>query len=227
MKIVLAGSSGAGKSTLARWISENYDLPYKENSAGMIMLPSDKENLRIRYGYNGDLGQEGVLKLCQKDPGFGLAFQLAVLKAREALAEREKFIYDRSALDPAVFFLHQVGENWNEETNVQVLHECAKVLSRYDLIIYLPLISIDREFHNIQIEREANGGRFAHKFFQWKIDQLFLSTYKLLVHMNIMYGWHLPMPPLSEIRFWNWHIRTSQAAGLIERLKNKIPQGTI
>ena len=168
MKVVMLGASGAGKTTLAKKIAEKTGLKYIENSAGLILTGKAKERLQREYGYEGNLGQRGVINKSHLSVSFAVDFQDWVLKSRtELLQSNEDVIIDRSPLDPTVFWLNQVVHNTAQDLTEGFLKLCFDSMfeSGVTHLIRVPLL-------NPEYTIEDNNSRVANWWFQKKIDLL-------------------------------------------------------
>lgn len=175
MKIVIAGASGSGKTTLARALAAHFSFQFVENSASLIMDPMWKEQLNMAYGYKGNWGQRKVINESHINPKFGRDFQVGILHARFMLANTYgNQIYDRSSLDPIVFYLNQVVHNDQQQVSEAFIRDCVRSLSNIDLILRIPL-------QNPNDEIENNESRVNNWFFQKKIDDLFDTAINLAV----------------------------------------------
>lgn len=214
MKVVIAGASGSGKTTLAKSLASHFNWEFTENSAGLIMSNEDKMYLKERYGYHGDWGQRAVINISHKEPGFGKFFQEAILRARYRIGERNAdAIYDRSALDPIVFYLNQVVHNEVQDDSEHFIHKCIGGLRHVNLIIRLPL-------QNPQKTIENNGSRVDNWYFQRKIDYLFSLAIDLVKEEANANRYLLEHHKLSVATCptWDWNDRFQWAVKQVQRL---------
>lgn len=217
MKVVIAGASGSGKTTLARAIAKHFGWEFKENSAGLIMSEEDKMFMKQKWGYKGDWGQLGVINSSFANRDFALYFQESILRARKRIIKSPgNSIYDRSALDPMVYFLNQCVDNWDQDTSDLFLQSCVRGLEGVDLIIRLQLVNPDRKI-------EDNGSRIANWFFQQKIDALFDRSLKMAVEINKLHEYMVgdASPQIVGISVWDWESRFGLAQRFVETLIRK------
>lgn len=203
MKVVIAGASGSGKTTLAKALAANFGWGFIENSAGKIIGTPDKLELSNKYSYEGNWGQRKVINQSHIMPQFGRDFQEAVLQARMYLREQPgNYIYDRSSLDPIVFYLNQVVHNDTQYISEMFIKECVRGLRGIDLILRLPLQNPDEKI-------EDNNSRVANWFFQKKIDDLFDTA----LEMVLKYREELQGKEIHVDRCpaWDWETRLSWA----------------
>lgn len=157
--ITLSGASGVGKTTLAKWISEEYKIPFIELSTKPLWK---------------DWGIQSHKQLIQKtimEPNWGLAFQEAVLKMREkAFMYSGNMVCDRGAWDAWIYFLMQVVPFISENETNEYLVKC------YNLHKYVT--------HNIFIRAtgipdiEDDGKRITNRFYQESFDVLMVNSLK-------------------------------------------------
>lgn len=213
MKVVLAGPSGSGKTTLAKALATHFNWTFVENSAGLIMDDINKQSLKDRFGY-GNWGQRKVINESHTQPAFGREFQRYILSARERLINADgNHVYDRSALDPIVFYLNQVVHNDGQEDSEQFIHACISRMYNVDLILRIPLQNPDREIEN-------NESRVNNWFFQRKIDKLYDEAIDLL-HMENHFNPHLldnHQIRILKCPCWEWDVRLAWAINATNQL---------
>ena len=216
MIVCLAGPSGSGKTTLAKALAEHFNWKFKENSAGLIISNTHKDYMAAQFGYNGDLGQAEVINKSHKDPLFGLYFQQTIVEARikllhDTLAMGKNAIYDRGPLDPIVFYLNQVVNNFDEKTADRFFESCMPGLRNVDLIIRVPL-------QNPNCEIENNGSRIANWYFQMKIDLLYDQAIHIaswMVKKNHLLFENKPIR-VTRTSTWDWGKRLTECIKMIE-----------
>lgn len=212
MKVVIAGASGSGKTTLAKALAESLGWKFQENSAGLIISPKDKEEMHIHWGYTGNWGQQRVINSSSQWVGFGKYFQESVLRARKLLIESSgRAVYDRSALDPIVFWLNQVVHNVSQEETEGFIHQCVSGLREVDLILRLPLQNPDKGI-------EDNGSRVNNWYFQRKVDSLFDLAIDLVLEVSLEHPEILGDHVIHICRCpsWDWVERLHWAKHMIE-----------
>lgn len=216
MKVVLAGASGSGKTTLAKALAENFKWNFTENSAGLIMGKEHKRILSERFGYGGDWGQKKVINHSHKVPEFGRAFQEYILAARYGLMQQEEnAVYDRSSLDPIVFYLNQIVHNDQQEDSGHFIRKCVAGLRNVDLILRIPL-------QNPHDEIENNESRVNNWYFQKKVDLMFDLAMDMMVKENNAYPELLGKKRLiiKVCPTWDWDQRLAWGINSIARLVN-------
>lgn len=215
MKVAIAGASGSGKTTLAKALAAHFGWKFTENSAGLIIRPEDKEYLKDRYGYSGNWGQRTVINNSHKTPEFGRDFQRAILKARYLLKDEPgNHVYDRSSIDPMVFFLNQIVHNETQAETEAFMESCIAGLSGIDLVLRLPL-------QNPSMIIEDNNSRVANWFFQYKIDHLFDASIELICNPGgVISASRFRKSPITFERCpkWDWTARLEWAVACVNRI---------
>lgn len=170
LKIALCGPSGSGKSTLARKISELTDIPYKENSAGLLLPPADQEYLVNQYGWS-KAGHAEVIKLSHKNAGFAWEFQYRLLQARSKfMAETPTFIIDRSPVDNLTYFLLQTAIMVDNDKIQHFINSSLQAMRDVSHLIFIPTMLIGSV--------ENNGSRIASYEYQRLVTACFQHVIK-------------------------------------------------
>lgn len=217
MIIAVSGPSGAGKTTLAQALAKHLGWDFQENSAGKIMRPEFKEELRD-MGKPLGLGQNGTINFAHANPAGGKKFQEGILSSRSDLFKSKveagiNGVYDRSPLDPIVFYLNQVVHNETQEASEEFIHRCIVALRSVDLILRVPL-------QNPVMEIEYNGSRVNNWFFQKKVDALFDTAIELVLQENNKYPYLLDAHTIrfERCQTWDWEERLDWAKTAANRL---------
>jgi thymidylate kinase len=231
MKIVCAGPSGSGKTTLAKAIAKELNLKFIENSAGLVMLPEDKESLKNRYMYTGAHGQKGVINQSHLNPSFGFDFQYSILRARtKLLAENDNIVLDRSPLDPIVFYLNQVAHNQTQFLSESFIESAAQIFLNSGIthLIRIPLLNPERTI-------EDDNSRVPNWYFQKKVDYLFDLAIELVgvyfeKNLNLegtIHGKGLSLPKVHRVNTWDWERRFQTALAFVSRppIKHELTLG--
>ncbi len=187
MKIALCGASGSGKSTLARWMSQKWDTPYIENSAGLILPEEVQERFVRNYGWTKS-GHRDVIRLGNINPMFAIDFQTELLKVRtKFINDTPRFIFDRSPVDNLAYFLLQCGHLTTTEAAHQHIGNCVAAANRLDGIIFLHTSTNTGEVEN-------NGSRVDNWYYQRMVTGVFkhvLNTYMSHLHILEIPQWDL------------------------------------
>lgn len=216
MKVVIAGASGSGKTTLAKALAKHFNWYFQENSAGLIISSGDKQRLKDHFMYDGNWGQRKVINASHVEPDFGRHFQRYIFNARMELlyAHADKnCVFDRSTLDPIVFYLNQVVHNDLQDASEHFIHTCIKGLKDIDLILRIPLQNPNKEIEN-------NGSRVHNWYFQRKVDRLFDEAIELVVKENQEFPYLLDnkMLRIARCPTWDWDDRFQWAVSEIHHL---------
>jgi deoxyadenosine/deoxycytidine kinase len=167
-QIFITGASGVGKTTLAKYISENYGIPYISASA---------KDVWPRFGFEN---HEDALRKCLADPILGFEYQKAIwVKRHDALSlAGDNFITDRSPIDNYAYYILQQGY-YSEEYNKAMNSLCIADFALANTVIFIRLSS--------DIILENDGKRILNITYQKLVDntigwvlshQFGLLTYK-------------------------------------------------
>lgn len=162
-KIMFAGPSGFGKTTLAKWISEQYNIPFESGSVSDL-IPQTKE-----------VAHKDMLA---RDPKELYTEDFQILNLRNKLFfNKEQFISDRSYLDSAAYFLYKQGD---KQPSCEVEHFmglCSMLLTQQcDCLIFLNFIP---ELVSEWVT-EDNNKRITSNYFQVEISSIMKTTLTLL-----------------------------------------------
>lgn len=181
LKIALCGASGSGKSTLARFISSKYGLPYKENSAGLLLPEEDQDYLVKTFGWTKS-GHADVIRLSNINPSFGFEFQLRLMRARKKfIEENDSFIIDRSPVDNVAYFLLQTSHLVPQDMTARFIQEAIEGSYSLDKLIILDTMDIGQV--------EDNGSRIASFPYQKMVTEVFhhvANTYFNHLHFRVI-----------------------------------------
>jgi deoxyadenosine/deoxycytidine kinase len=181
LRIALAGPSGTGKSTLAKWISEEYKIPFITTSTKPLW---DKHKIKSHLM---------LLERASHDPVWGLQFQHEVLEFREnALKGHVNFVTDRSPVDNLSYFLLQNTHSLPENDTTRYIHYCEKALSKFNYLFVLPFTK--------EIPLEDDGKRINNRYYQMLSNQAFDLSCTLMVNeLKKLRG--------NTLQKWDWETR--------------------
>jgi deoxyadenosine/deoxycytidine kinase len=194
MKVNICGASGVGKTTLAKWIADEYKVPFIVNSAKPLW---DKHNIK---------GHLDLIRKCNDNPQFGIDFQYELLEMRrENTKGLESFVTDRSPIDNVVYFLMQVSTYVNENECENYIKSAIEILNEHEdnFLVYLP-------FTNTIVDND--GARITNKFFQHTVDAVFSYMYDNYVINKIVHS--------ESIKLDKWDFEERKKI-MIEFLKGK------
>jgi hypothetical protein len=183
-RIALCGASGSGKSTMARVIAEELGIPYKENSAGLLLKPEQQDDLVRKYGWTKS-GHRDVIRLSNINPGFAWDFQYELLKTRaEFIAGNNPFVIDRSPVDNITYFLLQTSHLVEQKMCETFFAEAQRAMMPITHLIFLPT---ENPGHWV----EENDSRIANYHYQRMVTSVFehvLNCY-LIPNTNIPFAY--------------------------------------
>lgn len=167
-KIMFAGPSGFGKTTLAKWISEQYNIPFESGSVSDL-IPKTKE-----------VSHKDMLA---RDPKELYTEDFQILNLRNKLfSNKDLFISDRSYLDSAAYFLYKQGD---KQPSCEVEHFiglCSMLLTQQcDCLIFLNFIP---ELVSEWVT-EDNNKRITSNYFQVEISSIMKTTLTFLGYKSI------------------------------------------
>lgn len=162
-KIMFAGPSGFGKTTLAKWISEQYNIPFESGSVSDL-IPQTK-----------DVAHKDMLA---RDPKELYTEDFQILNLRNKLfSNKEQFISDRSYLDSAAYFLYKQGD---KQPSCEVEHFiglCSMLITQQcDCLIFLNFIP---ELVSEWVT-EDNNKRITSNYFQVEISSIMKTALTFL-----------------------------------------------
>ena len=172
-KILITGPSGVGKTTLAKWISEEWQIPFK--SVSMI------RDLAKSYGFKT---HHELRKLAIDNPVLHYMLQLELLKRRYSEFygyHSPGFVTDRGHVDSIVYFSTQNLSLTDLRRNIYFydsysFHKmwslCLKFRNIFTDIIFIPF--------NRNMELEDDGKRIADPEYQEALTWYYTYTLKLL-----------------------------------------------
>lgn len=161
-RIMFAGPSGIGKTTLAKWISEQYQLPFLSGSVSDL-LPETR-----------DVKHQDMLNRDSKTL-FTEDFQIMNLR-NKLFKDKTSFVSDRSYIDSATYCLYKQADKL-PACELEHFIDTAKILlnTQCDLLVVLDFIP---EMINEWVT-EDNNKRITSNYFQVEIASIVNSVLKL------------------------------------------------
>lgn len=203
IRIALCGASGSGKTTLAKSLARVFGIPFKENSAGLLLTPEQQEYLVNTYGWTKS-GHQDVIRLSNINPSFGFDFQNELLITRgKWIANNSPFIIDRSPVDNITYFLLQVSALVSEPHCDSFIRAAQDAMLPITHLIYIPTMN-----PNV----ENNGSRVSNYYYQQMVTAQFrntINTYFNPNSANCRFYFH-------AVTTWDWDARLRQAIAFIK-----------
>ena len=145
-RIYICGPSGTGKTTLAKWVSEEFGIPFITTSTKPL------------WNEFGITSHKELIEKADKDPHFGFAFQMRLLDYRIEKLKSDSWITDRSPVDNLMYFMMQNLHHCTEAQYVEYAIRCQAALSSGTHLIISPMLN--------DIKLENDGMRISNRHYQ-------------------------------------------------------------
>lgn len=162
LRVNFTGVSGVGKTTLAKWVSEEFGIPFVSGSYSDL-IPATK-----------DMPHQDMIN---QDPQKIFMQDTQVLNLRnKKFQEYPAFVSDRSYLDSAAYMINKLSHRIKECDTESFLELC-QALSGMQIthLIFLPF-TLE---HLKKWEMEDNHKRILNRYYQWEVS---------MIMTNILYG---------------------------------------
>lgn len=157
-KINFTGVSGTGKTTLAKWVAEEYKIPFLSGSYSDL-VPATKT-----MPHQDMINQDAQTVFSQ---------DMQVLNLRNKLFQSEpEYVSDRSYLDSAAYFLNKLSHRVNECDSETFMETC-RALSAVQ-ITHLIFIPFTQDYLK-EWEMEDNHKRIMNRYYQWQVSEIMFS----------------------------------------------------
>lgn len=189
-RIYISGCSGTGKSTLAKWIAEEYKIPFIETSTKPLW-----EEFNISK-------HNDIISRSVNDPHWGLKFQRACLDMRKDVLQFDKsidFVTDRSPMDNIVYFLLQNAPHLTEDDCTDYIADAIAQFAYNTHIIHIT--------YSLDIKLEDDKMRVANQHYQLMVDAIFGRAYYL--YYNYIKN-HKLQNEILQLTVWDWETRIGQ-----------------
>lgn len=124
-RINLTGPSGMGKTTLAKWISEEYNIPFVSGSYSDLVPETAKMPHKDMISQDAKLIQEQDTQVLNL--------------RRKAFDSFETMISDRSYLDSAAYFINKLSHRIPQCETEQFIEICRELTCKQcDKVIFIP-----------------------------------------------------------------------------------------
>lgn len=187
MRVALCGPSGTGKTTLAKYISEEFNLPFIQGSASLIMDEKTRKDLNERFNYE-PTGHKDVINQSSKNPEFGIAFQEELLNSRiNKLSPLQSFVTDRSSVDNIAYFLAQCSHNATEEQTAIHIVRATEFSNHITHFINIRVVN--------ELGIEDNGSRVTNIYFQ----EMMGAVFQMVIHEKM----NIPLYKILTLGIWD------------------------
>lgn len=155
LRVNFTGVSGVGKTTLAKWVSEEFGIPFVSGSYSDL-IPDTK-----------DMPHQDMIN---QDPQKVYMQDTQVLNLRnKKFQEYPFFVSDRSYLDSAAYMINKLSHRIKECDTESFLELC-RALSGVQ-ITHLIFIPFTEEYLK-GWEMEDNHKRILNRYYQWEVSSI-------------------------------------------------------
>lgn len=175
-RIMITGASGLGKTTVAKWISEEYNIPYISGSLHNIWTDAaGKAPLRLNQSHADNIATIDRERLHYKN--------MRTIGLREKLFSKTQgsFVTDRSFLDAVVYEIYENSFRL-KECDTQAILDLANKAFYSAGITHLIYIPYTQEIHLKWPSIEDDGRRITNKYFQMMVSGIFSNL--IFLHMT-------------------------------------------
>lgn len=154
-RINITGPSGMGKTTLAKWISEEYQIPFVSGSYSDLVPETAKMPHKDMISQDAKLIQEQDTQVLNL--------------RRKTFDNFETMVSDRSYLDSAAYFINKLSHRIPQCETDQFIEICRELTCKQcDKVIFIPADT----YHLKYWKMEDNGKRSTNLFFHIEVSQL-------------------------------------------------------
>lgn len=155
LRVNFTGVSGVGKTTLAKWVSEEFNIPFVSGSYSDL-IPATK-----------DMPHQDMIN---QDPQKVYMQDTQVLNLRnKKFQEYSSFVSDRSYLDSAAYLINKLSHRI-KECDTETFLELCQALSGTQ-ITHLIFIPFTKEYIK-GWEMEDNHKRILNRYYQWEVSTI-------------------------------------------------------
>lgn len=163
LRILITGPSGMGKTTLAKWLAEEYKIPF--TSVSMIRDICKCSDVR---------NHQDIIEVGKNNPTAHLMLQWELIVERYSKFcenQLKGFVTDRGHIDSLVYTSSQTYSSNPSDFN-KFINLAHKMKELFEYVIFIP--------YTPGWKVEDDGKRVANEKFQSDISDTFLYYYKLL-----------------------------------------------
>lgn len=163
LRINFTGVSGIGKTTLAKWVADEFKIPFLSGSYSDL-VPSTK-----------DMPHQNMIT---QDVNTVYAQDMQVLNLRNKLFQQHpQYVSDRSYLDSAAYLINKLSHRIKECDTESFLEICQALTGvQITHLIFMPF-TYD---YVKRWEMEDNNKRVLNRYYQWEVSTL---MYRILYEM--------------------------------------------
>ena len=154
-KVMLTGCSGVGKTTLAKWMAENFHLPFISGSYSDLVPET-------RYQKHSDMISKDPQEIYKQD------MQVINLRNKQFSNKRD-FVSDRSYFDSAAYLIQKLSHHIPECDTEHFINTCERLMA--EQCTHLIFIPFTKNFLE-NWDMEDNSKRVLNRYYQFEVSQI-------------------------------------------------------
>ena len=154
-KVMLTGCSGVGKTTLAKWMAENFHLPFISGSYSDLVPET-------RYQKHSDMISKDPQEIYKQD------MQVVNLRNKQFSNKRD-FVSDRSYFDSAAYLIQKLSHHIPECDTEHFISTCERLMA--EQCTHLIFIPFTKNFLE-NWDMEDNSKRVLNRYYQFEVSQV-------------------------------------------------------
>lgn len=208
-RINLTGPSGMGKTTLAKWISEEYNIPFVSGSYSDLVPETATMPHKDMIAQDAKLIQEQDTKVLNL--------------RRKAFDKLTTLVSDRSYLDSAAYFINKLSHRIPQCEVEYFIEICRELtLTQCDKVIFIPADTHHLEKWDMEDNHKRSTNLYFHieisLLISWLIDlwggELITTCKSSLVDTAVM-------RLTGQVKGWTYHTDVLIINPLIDTLKDR------